>query len=135
MFIAEAFGGAWSQKFAERLGERLVFWVGILLLGASLLIMGLLASQFVVPLLLVYGLLNGLLRPLISAYANRYIEAAHRATIISVQVMVSTIVSSALLFAFGFLTDRIGVIALTGVIGGLVLAAGIPLMLLRPKGG
>jgi hypothetical protein len=46
--------------------------------------------------------------------------------------MMSTIVASALLFVFGFLTDRIGVIALTGLIGALVLAAGIPLLLLRP---
>ncbi len=133
MFITEAVGGAWSEQITSRLGERLAFWINFLLLGASLLIMGLLASKFVVPLLLVYGFLQGVLRPLVSTYANRHIEAAHRATIISVQVMMSTVVASALLFVFGFLTDRIGVIALTGVIGGLVLAAGIPLLLLRPR--
>src|SRR5688572_1172015 len=133
MFIAEALGGAWSERSSSRLGERIAFWTNILFLGASLLIMGLLASKFVVPLLAVYGFLQGVLRPLISTYANRHIEASHRATIISVQVMMSTIVASVLLFVFGFLTDRIGVIALTGVIGGLVLAAGIPLLLLRPR--
>ncbi len=133
MFVTEALGGTWSEKITSRLGERLAFWINILLLGASLLIMGILASKFVVPLLLAYGFVQGLLRPLLSTYANRHIEAAHRATIISVQVMMSTVVASALLFVFGFLTDRIGVIALTGLIGGLVLAAGIPLLLLRPK--
>ena len=133
MFIAEALGSAWSERISSRLGERVTFWTNILFLGASLLIMGLLASKFVVPLLAVYGFLQGVLRPLISTYANRYIEATHRATIISVQVMMSTVVAAALLFVFGFVTDRIGVIALTAVIGALVLAAGIPLMLLRPR--
>jgi MFS family permease len=133
MFIAEAFGGAWSERISSRLGERIAFWTSILFLGTSLFIMGLLASKFVVPLLALYGFLQGVLRPLISTYANRHIEASHRATIISVQVMMSTVVASALLFVFGFLTDRIGVIALTGLIGVLVLTAGIPLMLLRPR--
>lgn len=133
MFIAEALGSAWSERISSRLGERVTFWTNILFLGASLLIMGLLASKFVVPLLAVYGFLQGVLRPLISTYANRYIETTHRATIISVQVMMSTVVAAALLFIFGFVTDRIGVIALTAVIGALVLAAGIPLMLLRPR--
>ena len=133
MFICEALGGAWSEQISSRLGERLAFWTNILLLGASLLIMGLLASKFVVPLLLVYGLIQGVLRPLISTYANRHIETTHRATVISVQMMMSTVVAAMLLFVFGFLTDRIGVIALTGVIGGLVLAAGIPLLMLWPR--
>jgi len=131
MFIAEALGAAWSERISSQVGERIAFWTTILSLGASILIMGLLASKLVVPLLLVYGFLQGVLRPLCT-YSNRHIEATHRATIISVQVMMSTVVASALLFVFGFLTDRIGVIALTGLIGALVLAAGIPLLLLRP---
>lgn len=133
MFIAEAAGGAWSEQITARLGERVSFWVNILLLATSLLIMGLLASKLVVPLLVVYGFLQGIMRPLVSTYANRYIETAHRATIISVQMMMSTVVASGLLFVFGYLTDRFGVIALTAVIGGIVVMVGIPLMMLRPE--
>jgi MFS family permease len=134
MFVCEAFGGAWSEKITSRIGEAAAFWANVLLIGVSLISLGYLASKFVVPLLLVYGFLQGFLRPLVSTYANRHIESEHRATIISVQVMFSTIAASALLFSFGFLTDRIGVIALAGVIGALVLVAGIPLLLLRPTG-
>jgi hypothetical protein len=47
--------------------------------------------------------------------------------------MVSTFIASALLFGLGFLTDRFGVIVLAGVIGGLVLVVGIPLLALKPK--
>jgi MFS family permease len=133
MFVSEALGGAWSEKITARIGETAAFWVNFLVLGVSLLSLGFLASKFVVPLLLVYGFLQGFLRPLVSTYANRHIGSDYRATIISVQVMFSTITASALLFLFGFLTDRIGVVALAGVIGTLVLAAGIPLLLLRPR--
>ena len=133
MFLSEALGGAWSEKVTERLGENAAFWANIMALGLSLLALGLIASTFAVPILIVYGFLQGFLRPLASAYANRYIESEHRATVISVQVMVSTVAAAALLFAFGFLTDRIGVVALTGVIGALVLAAGVALLLAKPK--
>ncbi|MBC8035802.1 MAG: MFS transporter [Rhizobiales bacterium] len=133
MFVSEAMGGAWSEKVTERLGETAAFWVNILALGSSLLALGFIASTFAVPILIVYGFLQGFLRPLASTYANRYIESEHRATVISVQVMVSTVAASALLFALGFLTDRIGVVALTGVIGGLVLVAGVALLWAKPK--
>jgi MFS family permease len=133
MFLSEALGGAWSEKITARIGEGAAFWINILLLGVSLLALGILASKLLVPLLLVYGFLQGFLRPLVSTYANRYIDADHRATIISVQVMISTITASILLFSFGFLTDRIGVVALAGLIGALVLIAGIPLLMLRPQ--
>ena len=133
MFVSEAFGGAWSEKITDRVGETAAFWGNILMLGVSLLALGVIASKFAVPILIVYGFLQGFLRPLASSYANRYIESEHRATVISVQVMISTVAASALLFAFGFLTDRIGVVALTGVIGALVLAAGVTLLLAKPK--
>lgn len=132
MFLVQALGGASSEQITARIGETAAFWANFLLLGFSLLCLGLLASRLVVPVLLVYGFLQGSLRPLLSTYANRNIDSEHRATTISVQNMVSTTVASALLFAFGFLTDRIGVIALAGVIGALVLVAGIPLLLLKP---
>jgi predicted MFS family arabinose efflux permease len=133
MFLSEALGGAWSERITARIGEAAAFWTNFLLLGASLLALGILASKLLVPLLLVYGFLQGFLRPLVSTYANRHIDSTHRATIISVQVMFSTITASILLFSFGFLTDRIGVVALAGLIGALVLIAGIPLLLLRPR--
>jgi MFS family permease len=132
LFVIEALGGAWSEKITSRIGETAAFWGGFMVMGASLLTLGFFASTFVLPVMLVYGFLQGFARPLVSTYANRYIESGNRATIISVQMMVSTVAASLLLFLFGFLTDRIGVIALAALIGALVLAAGVPLLLLKP---
>jgi MFS family permease len=132
LFVIEALGGAWSERITSRLGETVAFWGSFLLIGISLLSLGLLASRSVLPIMLVYGFLQGFARPLVSTYANRYIESEHRATIISVQMMASTVTSAILLFLFGLVTDRIGVIALAAVIGALVLAAGVPLLLLKP---
>jgi MFS family permease len=133
MFAAEALGGAWSEKTTSWLGEKAAFWGNFLVLGTSLLLLGLLASKLVLPLLLVYGYLQGFVRPLASSYANRYIDSEHRATVISVQMMFSTVIASGLLFASGFLTDRIGVIALVVVIGAFALVAGIALLALKPS--
>ena len=91
MFVSEALGGAWSEKITSRMGETAAFWVNFLALGMSLAVLGFLASKLVVPILMLYGFLQGFLRPLASTYANRYIESEHRATVISVQVMVSTV--------------------------------------------
>jgi MFS family permease len=133
LFVIEAFGGGGSEKITSLVGETAAFWGGIIAIGVSLLCLGFFASKSAIPLLLFYGFLQGFARPLVNTYANRYIESDLRATIISVQMMVSTVAASALLFLFGFLTDRIGVIALTGVTGGLVLLAGLPLLLLKPQ--
>jgi MFS family permease len=132
LFVIEALGGAWSEKITSRIGETAAFWGSFMVIGVSLLLLGFFASKFVMPVLLFYGFLQGFARPLVSTYANRYIESGHRATIISVQMMFSTVTASVLLFLFGFLTDRIGVIALAAVIGALVLVAGVPLLLLKP---
>jgi MFS family permease len=132
MFIIEALGGTWSEKLTSKIDEEIAFWVNFLLLAASLIILGFFASTHVVPLLFVYGFVQGVLRPIISTYSNRYIASSHRATVISVQMMCSTIVASALLFSFGFLTDRIGVIALAGVTGLIALVGGITLLILKP---
>ena len=132
LFVIEALGGAWSERITSRLDETVAFWGSFLLIGISLLSLGLLASRSVLPIMLIYGFLQGFARPLVSTYANRYIESEHRATIISVQMMASTVTSAILLFLFGLVTDRIGVIALAAVIGALVLAAGVPLLLLKP---
>ena len=88
MFVSEALGGAWSEKITARFGETAAFWGNILALGLSLLALGLIASKFAVPILIIYGFLQGFLRPLASTYANRHIASEHRATVISVQVMV-----------------------------------------------
>ncbi|TSC69061.1 MAG: major facilitator superfamily MFS1 [Parcubacteria group bacterium Gr01-1014_56] len=133
MFTMEAVGGGWSQKLTTFFGERAAFWFSFLLIGLSLLVLGVYASKTVASVLFLYSFLQGFLRPLVSTYANRYIDSNFRATIVSVQGMVSTITASAILFSFGFLTDRIGVVALTTLIGVMVLVAGIILLLLKPK--
>ena len=60
MFVSEALGGAWSERITSRIGEATAFWGSFLLVGASLLSLGLFASKWVIPILLVYGFLAGL---------------------------------------------------------------------------
>ena len=133
MFVMEALGGAWSQRLTGWMGERVAFWFNFTLLALSLLTLGIFASKAVASILFLYSFLQGFLRPLVSTYANRYIDSEFRATIVSVQGMVSTITASAVLFSFGFLTDKIGVVALTTVIGTMALVVGLLLLFIKPK--
>ncbi len=133
MFVMEALGGGWSQKLTGFFGERAAFWLTFISIGLSLLVLGIYASKTVASVLFLYSFLQGFLRPLVSTYANRYIDSKYRATVVSVQGMASTITASAVLFSFGFLTDHIGIIALTTVMGVVVLVVGVLLLLFKPK--
>ncbi len=133
MFIIEALGGAWSEPITKWLGESASFWINFLTVGISLLVLGVFANKAALPALFIYGFVQGVLKPFLSTYTNRYIESSHRATVISVQGMFGTIVASGVLFAFGFLTDKIGVIALAQVVGASVLILGTLLLAFRPR--
>ena len=133
MFLLEAAGGFLSQKISGKLGESLSFFVNLLAVGLSLVILGMFAGKEVFGVLFIYTFFQGVLRPLVSTYANRYIASDHRATVISVQSMFGTISAAALLFIFGFLTDRLGVEKITAIVGMLVLACGAILLALKPK--
>ena len=84
-------------------------------------------------LIFVFMFMEGVARPLVSNYANRYIDSANRATVISVQSMIGSMTAAAMLFLIGFLTDRIGVYSVLIALGAFVLMAGVVLLIFRPK--
>lgn len=133
MFVIEALGGAWSEPITKWFGESASFWINFVTVGVSLLVLGVFANKAALPALFIYSFVQGVLKPFLSTYTNRYIESSHRATVISVQGMFGTIVASSVLFAFGFLTDKIGVIALAQVVGASVLILGTLLLAFRPR--
>ena len=133
MFLAEAFGGAGSARVRRMFGENGSFWLNILLVGLALAVLGFFARKEILPVILLYSFAQGVLRPLVSTYANRYIDSTHRATVMSVQMMIGTITAAGFLFLFGFLTDKLGVIKISALMGGIVLAVGILLLLVKPK--
>lgn len=133
MFLFEGLGGYSSSKFYDFFGENKLFLIVLMFLGISLGVLGYLPYKVTLVSLFVYTFLQGVARPMISVYSNRYIEASQRATVISVQSMISTIAAALPLFVFGFLTDRIGLNRLLILLGAVILFSGILLLVFKPK--
>ncbi|MBI4053791.1 MAG: MFS transporter [Candidatus Doudnabacteria bacterium] len=133
MFAAEAVGSGLAGKFYGFFGEVKVFWISVLGLGTVLLVTGLWYVQFALAFIFAYQFFLGVLRPAVSAYANGHIESHHRATVISAQGMVSTVFAAGTLFLSGGLSDAIGLRYLVVILGGLVLVAGLGLLIYQPK--
>ena len=114
-------------------GENKIFWLGILGIGLAVSALGVFPFKWALVIVFAYMFLEGIARPLVSTYANRYIASSHRATVISVQSMIGTMTAAVMLFLIGFLTDRIGVTHILIVLGGFVLAVGSLLLIFKPK--
>lgn len=133
MFVTEALGGAASGKLYNYFGEKRIFAASVLAIAVCVAVLGFAPKQPIISVLLVYTFLQGILRPMVSMYSNRYIAPANRATVISVQGMIATVTAALMLFLFGFLTDRVGLNNLLIVLGGLALVIGTLLLFLKPR--
>ncbi|OGE76115.1 MAG: hypothetical protein A3C85_02430 [Candidatus Doudnabacteria bacterium RIFCSPHIGHO2_02_FULL_48_21] len=132
MFVVQAVGG-WSFGKLLRFGERKLFWFAMLGIALSVSALGFFPMKTALALIFVFMFMEGVARPLVSNYANRYIDSANRATVISVQSMIGSMTAAAMLFLIGFLTDRIGVYSVLIALGAFVLMAGVVLLIFRPK--
>lgn len=132
MFVAQA-AGSWSFGKLVKFGENKLFWLSMVGIALVMAALGVFAFKWALAIVFVYMFLEGVARPLVSSYSNRYIDSEHRATVISVQSMVGTIIAAAMLFLIGFLTDRIGVSQILIVFGGFVLVVGLALLIFKPK--
>src|SRR3989344_3480522 len=132
MFVVQAVGG-WSFGKLLRFFERKLFWFAMLGIALSVSALGFFPMKTALALIFVFMFMEGVARPLVSNYANRYIDSANRATVISVQSMIGSMTAAAMLFLIGFLTDRIGVYSVLIALGAFVLMAGVVLLIFRPK--
>ena len=132
MFLTQALGSFLFPKLLLFRESRLFAFCLLAIAAAT---MGLGASHVKGALAIVffYMFLEGVARPLVSAYSNRYIDSFHRATVISVQSMVGTVTAAAMLFLIGMLTDRIGIHNVLLVLGAFILLVSIVLLMFKPK--
>jgi MFS family permease len=133
MFLSEGFGGFSSSKILAKLEENKAFISVIIFLGVSVVLLGLYPSKISLSLIFLYTFMQGVGRPLISMYSNRFIASHERATVMSVQSMFATITAALPLFLFGFLTDKFGLHNLFILVGALILVLGTVLLVMKPK--
>ena len=133
MFLFQGLGGFVSERLYKKLGENPLFWVTLTTLGMSIGFLGIVPLKASVAALVLYTFLQGVASPLLSVYANRHIASHQRATVMSVQSMISTIAAALPLFLFGFLTDRFGLNMLLVILGASILVIGIFLLIVKPR--
>jgi MFS family permease len=133
MFLSEGFGGFSSSRIFSRIGETKSFLSVLIFLGLSIGLLGLYPNKISLSLLFFYTFIQGVGRPLLSIYSNRYISSHERATVVSVQSMFATIAAALPLFLFGFLTDKFGLHNLYIILGILILVLGGLLLVVKPK--
>lgn len=133
MFLVEAFGGNFSGKLYAFFGENKILSSSLLLTALAVGGLGFIAVKSSLAIIYALTFFQGILRPVLSTYSNKHIESSHRATVISVQGMIATITASAMLFLFGFLTDRVGLNMVLMILGGGLLAAAIVLLFFKPR--
>jgi MFS family permease len=133
MAAVQALGGSVADKLYWRAGENKTFALSVILLGILLVLLGFVNLRLSLIFLFAYCFLQGILQPIISVYSNRYIDSTFRATVLSVQSMVATLLASLMLFGFGFLTDKIGLSALLILLGALTFILGSLLVIIKPK--
>lgn len=133
MFLFQGAGGFVSGKSYSWLGENKTFWSVLILFAASIALLGIFPFKLAIMFLFAYQLLLGLVGPILSTYANRHIASHERATVLSVQSMVSTIAAAIPLFMFGFFSDRFGLNSVVVAFGVFLLAGVMILMVFKPK--
>jgi MFS family permease len=121
-FLVGIVGGLLAARFQGR-GRRLMVWLPALGAGAyfSLVLSPGLTAYAAFPVM--YGL-AALLMPLATGQINRQVDSEHRATVLSMHGMVSSLVLAALAPGLGFATDEWG-LAQAFALGGVVTLASV----------
>ncbi len=133
MFTIQAAGGAIAGKLYEKIGDMKIFVLAVIGIALSLIALGELNLKISLVFLFLFNFLLGIINPITSTYTNRYISGDLRATIVSVQMMMSTIAAALMLFLFGFLTDKVGLHYLLIILGAMVFVGGVTLLMFKPK--
>ncbi len=124
---------AWAHRVDDRLGARataaLVATVPACGLGAMAAVAGPAGAAFI----LTRGVLDGLWMPLVNVYMNRLVSSRLRATMLSLQSVVSRLALAAVLAILGVVSARAGLAATLGGAAGVVVVAGIGLVLWAPR--
>ena len=111
-----------AARFIARAGQRTAFFAMPLALGGCYLALAGLDRLLVYAAFLPVGMVAGMQNPVLATYVNRRIPSERRATILSVQSVVGSIMLAAAEPTGGFVADELGLRALFLLFGAFVLA-------------
>ena len=121
---AGIFSALMTARFIGRAGERAAFLAMPVALGGCYLALAGIDHLLVYAAFLPVGMVAGMQNPVLATYVNRRIPSERRATILSVQSVVGSMMLAASEPTGGFIADELGLRALFLVAGVFVLVVG-----------
>ncbi|MDE3096130.1 MAG: MFS transporter [Chloroflexota bacterium] len=113
-----------TARFVARAGQRAAFLAMPLALGGCYVALAGVDHIYAYAAFLPVGMVAGMQNPVLSSYVNRRIPSERRATILSVQSVVGSMMLAAMEPTGGFVADQLGLRALFLLFGVLVLTVG-----------
>jgi len=122
-------------RFVSRFGERAAFFSMPLALAGCYFALSGIDHLWVYVAFLPVGMVAGIQNPVLSTYVNRRIPSERRATMLSVQAVVASLLTAIMEPAGGFVADQLGLQALFLMFASisLVVATGILLLWQRAE--
>ncbi|MBF6600437.1 MAG: MFS transporter [Dehalococcoidia bacterium] len=111
-----------AARFIARAGQRAAFLAMPLALGLCYIALAGIDQAWVYVAFLPVGMVAGMQNPVLATYVNRRIPSERRATILSVQSVLGSMLLAAMEPTGGFVADQLGLRALFLLFGVLVLA-------------
>ena len=123
--VINMLGAAWSQPIAERLGESRLLYLAPVVIVLSLVLLAALQVFSALLLIGVVGFVTALLRPLVMSRIQTEVTDEIRATMLSMQSLISTFMMAVSEPILGYVGDQAGLptvyLVLAGALGLLSL--------------
>ena len=100
---------SWGAKLQKRLSSEWAHYIIALFIGLCTIIMGITSPTFCLVTIAWYRILNGMIFPQIVSASNKLLKDNIRATVMSFQSMMTSLLSIAIEPVVGFGLDRWGI--------------------------
>ncbi len=131
--IVSSIGSKYAYKIEKKIGSFGIFMLITVLVGGSLIAMGLYAGVFSIVFIYAQQFVRMLKAIVVEDLINKESASEYRATMLSMESLVRKLLIALALPIFGYLGDIIGLMETLLVMGGATLLFAIPIVLLIQK--
>ncbi len=100
----------WGHIIEDRLGDKIIVWFLIPLIGLPIIMMSLVPIQAMTLMVVFQNIVRGMHGPFFDSMSGRYLRNNTRATVLSVQSSIMSVTGSIGLLGFGFLLKSVGLL-------------------------
>ncbi len=127
------FSSRYGHKIEKRMGNEKVVWILIPILGIPVLLMGLFPIPLMAYLVLFQNIIRGMYNPFINSMTEKFLKNETRATVLSVQSSIVSVMVAIGLWTFGEIIDKNGLLHSLVILGILAMIGHLILMINWPR--